>query len=593
MARRTFNEETAEWSGDDDAVTTYTRWGWDDDADAPTDYIGGLWGDWRKGTTDRAMVAAHRTVQSFVDTFATPGHKYNVVFDPSVGVAGTNPDTRTVAISPAPALDRTLTGREAGQIMTGIAVHEAAHDRYGASNFNAVDATYGKRADNDLSKTAWSLSNTLNDIHDERSLVADYPGYADVFSPVIKYVAEGAIKNGVSPHLDPADDPVNFAIGATRYADYLDWNGNESERDWWMDWADRNWNAATPADHVAAVAEGIAHINATATNPPTNPNTNSGDGDGNGDLPVCIARGVDDAAKANGVSGKALAAARQSGQSAVDTDATLVESEPNIKGFVADAPPVPEYAIAPVATSPAATAAIRNAFIRSRTGITNVDRAQKRGSLDSTALHRIAMNDYRLFERRRAPSPGRYLFYLLVDRSASMAGSPTRQTISTVKPFVAASRSMPSIRVKVFGWTSPDHYTGGGLANYAALKVWETGNDPNRLDALGHMHEGGTPDARVMAWAGKAIADDAAMRNEIPVIVMLSDGDGEGDLKVQIENARKRGVIVISVAIGNDMEEISQKRNYGENNYVPWAGSIEATAGPLARMIGRIVATNR
>ena len=73
---------------------------------------------------------------------------------------------------------------------------------------------------------------------------------------------------------------------------------------------------------------------------------------------------------------------------------------------------------------------------------------------------------------------------------------------------------------------------------------------------------------------------------------MLSGGQGStAEVKKAVEYAAEKGVRVVSAAIGHAIDEDMQRDVYGHGNYVPWAGSIIETAAPLARLIGRMVAS--
>jgi len=58
-----------------------------------------------------------------------------------------------------------------------------------------------------------------------------------------------------------------------------------------------------------------------------------------------------------------------------------------------------------------------------------------------------------------------------------------------------------------------------------------------------------------------------------------------------MDAARRAGVRVVSVAIGKDVREDVQELVYGRGNYITWQGNMTATAIPLARLLGRMVAS--
>jgi hypothetical protein len=122
------------------------------------------------------------------------------------------------------------------------------------------------------------------------------------------------------------------------------------------------------------------------------------------------------------------------------------------------------------------------------------------------------------------------------------------------------------------------------------IKVWESGQPTTEVFRITQLGMGGTPDYPVLSWAWRNIRKDC-QSGEKPMIIMCSDGQGYGNLGVAVAEARKHGVEVRSVAFGWGVNEASQETTYGRGNYIPWEGSILATARPLATMIGKLVTT--
>lgn len=297
----------------------------------------------------------------------------------------------------------------------------------------------------------------------------------------------------------------------------------------------------------------------------------------------CMTEAVDQAAKDNG----AEAASRIDAQDIIDAAANL-DTEGEGIGEVVRANRLPERYRSSIPSSGPATAIIRAAFMRSRSGHTSMDRGMRRGRCDSQSLHRIAMNDTRLFHRRNAPSPGKYLVWLLVDQSSSMSGGPTRDVVAMAKALAEASAFMPSMRMAVYGWTNSNGVTGErSPANWGSYLAWQTGEDPKGLDDILRIRQAGTPDRQVLDWGGRAIRK-AAERDEQPVVLMLSDGQG-GISTAQVEDIRRKGVEVISVAVGA-IDQTQQEMVYGHGGFIPWMGDLVGTARPLANLLARMLA---
>jgi hypothetical protein len=232
---------------------------------------------------------------------------------------------------------------------------------------------------------------------------------------------------------------------------------------------------------------------------------------------------------------------------------------------------------------------IRNALLTSRTGQDAAESHHKQGRLDGRGLVRIGFGDPRVFEQRTAQSTGRYLIWVLIDCSGSMRSSMSA-TAQVGHSLAAASQAVPSMRMAVWGWSNPFRSSQG--ASSGVVKAWETGEDPAQILKMPGLTLGGTPDTYTLNWARKAILK-AKRGSEQPVIIMVSDGDGYGDMTEAVDKARKAGVIVRSVSFGSGLGQTSQEARYGKGNYTTWQGSIMATARPLAAMIAKLVNLGR
>jgi Mg-chelatase subunit ChlD len=595
-----------------------------------------FWG--RYGIADRTDVAARiaaaqKVVQGFVNTFATGDLPYRVTFSGAIATAGTSFETRAIVVSHKPLFDPTLDDDAANTVLTAMAVHEAAHVRYGRSTDKAVRAEW--HTGHPQHGAAFRLANILDDVRIERRFVADYPGFADVFAPCLAYVARSGGETVVGDL-----SPLNLACAAARYADHCDWTGHETERDWWIDWSVRGTADDTTETHVAAVHEALRRIAATQRAKPKAPKapkvpridetdglptTDAGEGTtetdepepvdetpdpfpmsaddasddetlddddidpaNEGGLDDCFADGAAAAAEQNGEDSNMDEAAAQQ---LVESAQALVDDGLGGKGEVYDSTSglVARWAVDVAEASPAASAAIRTAFLRSRTGHFDKQAGYASGRIDNRGIVRIAENDYRVFNRRNAPSDGRYLVWLLVDRSGSMNGSPTRDAIAVAASLAGASRGLPNLRLSIYAWSSSFRLGG----SFGAARVWSTGEEIGRIGHLTGIGGGSTPDAETLSWATRAIRD-AAKPGEQPVIIIASDGQGSLQQQIARGNdlvgkARQAGVEVLSVALGGGVGMDEQEKMYGPGRYIPWMGTIAATARPLGKMIARLV----
>lgn len=222
---------------------------------ADTGYVDRMWSSRWGGNYDQPSdaVVAHGIVNSFINAFARNG-RYRVVFADSIQTAETNMVERLVKITPAPLLDPTLSIEEKGRILTGFAVHEIAHPRYGLDTWKAAAKAFPNSA------TAQVLSMALDDNRIEWAFAADYPGYSGVFDPTMKYVVDFMKKEHGDQYQATLDNPIGLMIAATRFTNDYDWTGYEAARDWWIDWNNRWAYEASPRRHLQGVREGLEAI---------------------------------------------------------------------------------------------------------------------------------------------------------------------------------------------------------------------------------------------------------------------------------------------------------------------------------------------
>lgn len=588
---------------------------WTDDQDDFDDNFAtpaGLWGRYtdnqiaadatrRPGSatsTKRAtdlVVRAHTMLQGFVNTFAPAGEQYEVTFDATVTTASTDLKNRKVAITSLPLFDPTLTFEDAGAILMAMAAHEVGHTRDSQMTVAAVRKYF-------TDPIAHRLSNLLDDVRGERNFGRIYPGYAGLFEPAIEYVAKRDLdKLGVELAPQSLDKPFSLAVAAVRYSKWADWSDPTiaAERDWYADWAVRSTATNSTKLHIAGIAEAIAHIAAAPKQPPppstdsesgptTPPSEPSGSESGQSDgeyakdqadaFPACLADAISDAATDNG----AYSPLGDNGAQIEVKESTGLVEVPGFKGVYGQI----KWSVRGITrnatpASQAATAAIRAAFARSRSGHGAVDNRLPAGTLDNKNIYRLAMNDRNICRRNRAPSVANYRVWLMVDVSGSMGGQPIRDATAVAKALAAATRYLPNINLNIWGWTTPK----AGAGAFIASRVWRTGQAVERVERLTTLAMQGTPDLYVVAWAAKAL-QDACGSTEQGVLIIASDGAGGLDASV-IAAARKRGVAVVSVAIGQLQ---SQEAIYGKGSYIEWAGSILNTAKPLGQLIGRLAA---
>lgn len=626
----------------------------EDVEDADDEYLRGMWSRYDFGSRDVSenLVIAHGMVQSFVNAFARDG-AYIVGFDPNVSTAGTDMKARRVVITPAPVLDPTLDPADIGKILTGLAVHEISHPRYGKQTAKAVEKVFPSNP------VAFRLSNLLDDVRIERRFVADYPGYAGVFAPTLAYVGEASCKNGKSPA--SMSRLVDLAISAIRYPSYTIWDETTSaEAAWWTDWADRGSKEDSPKRHVDFIREALARIVA-AKAPKPQPSQTQQQGPAAGNAPQggedkdpsdatgttesapapkadathdepkdeapqassasddepapeapeaptlsdqdldnatrfdrdervgkssCAgSTAVEGAATTNGTDARDVSQLRTQADRIIEAARNLEEDGHGAQVDVAKSLKGLTHGGPKLGPSSMASRYIRNVILRSRTGNTDVSQHQKRGRLDSHGLARVGYGDTRIFEKRTAPSPGRYLIYVMVDASGSMGwGSELAQAAQVAHAMASATQGTPTVRMEVYAWSDPFRPS---PAYAGVARVWRTGDDTDQIFRMSGLHKGGTPDAPCLSWAARS-AKRNARQDEQPVVIMISDGQGDSHMAEWVAEARDAGVIVAGVSFGRSLDAKALEARYGRHGFVEYAGSIIATARPLAELFGRI-----
>jgi hypothetical protein len=310
-------------------------------------------------------------------------------------------------------------------------------------------------------------------------------------------------------------------------------------------------------------------------------------------LPTCAGeRAVENAAVSAGVDPQDISDEKQEAQNAVVEAEYYEEAGNGLKVDVARS--LRDISLAGRGNyrkyfqpSPQASRSIRDAILQSRTGHTNVSRFQKRGRIDQKGLHRVASHDYRLFDRKHAESPGKYLIWILLDRSSSMDGSESIQQAQVAEAIASATQHVKTVRAAVWAWSHS--FRGRGIPGVA--KAWETGQKTDDIKKTIDLPSGGTPDATIMGWAYRAIKREVR-GSEQPVIFLCSDGFGSSRMTETVAEARRAGVRVVSVAFGS-LDEETQKQRFGPDGYIKWEGSIAKTARPLAKMIAKMVGRDR
>ena len=598
-----------------------------------------FWGDFTSrsgssgfGDTARA-VAAHRKVEEFVNAFTRD--EYLVEFAPqgSRHIAYTIYDKKRIFITPSPLTDPSLSLEDMADILSGLACHEISHTRYGVETSHLTRDVFGSNPN------AHMLGNLLDDIRIERKFVAEYPGFASIFRAPMDYVGNRDCTGVPISHGD-------VAVRATRYDTYTDWSQTDpDERQWWLDWADRNWDSESKDAYVAAIREGLAYLQSLAqkqqqafedamkqaqqTDDADDADAGEpGDGMGQGEEPSMSGAGANDDSADNpgqsvGQSNESSDANDESpgqsgGQSAGGSPDTFSEAQPLSAGACAGSAIDANDSYEKQMENRALSSDANKAIDVERMTYTTEDGdrvlpqvnnpTHKVGISPNNNIASIVRN---AFMRSRSGNDNEQRFNksgTLDERSLhriaygetnlftrKSAPSPQRITLwllcdnsgsmqgdrLTKTEQLAAAIAQATLPMQTI---KCQVWSWSGYNGNVASLNWKTGMPLTQFARM--RANGGTPDAPIIGWASENITKQCG--NSTPVIIMLSDGMGSSNLQDRVAKARKRGVKVYSVALASDLGEDYQRLVYGKGNYITCNGPVDTIARPLANMIARL-----
>ena len=223
---------------------------------------------------------------------------------------------------------------------------------------------------------------------------------------------------------------------------------------------------------------------------------------------------------------------------------------------------------------PGVSRALAGAITAARVGDPAPEPGQRSGTLDRTRLARIATGDCRVFVSHVTPGPRNIRAIVLLDGSSSMtapldtAASQGLYATGGVEAWKACvSRAdtaaqvgldlagafalMPNVKGAVYA-----HNVNTGSTTIHAL--WQTGEPIAYAGDYANLDLDSNNDEAAIAYCTDDLLD-SRRPGEALVLVVVSDGapPDEQAVKAQVDSARKRGVHVVSVAIG---EEASGRR---------------------------------
>lgn len=576
------------------------------------------------------ILEAHKLVETFVNALSE--QQYQVTFTQDADVSATafsDLGRKKITINSSPLWDESLTAEESATILTGMACHEASHTTWSINTLDAVNEAFH------YNELAHVVSNVLDDIRIEREFQARYPGFGDLFTPMLAYFGkQGGFREPINP--------LDAMVRATRYDSFTDWSNTIPEdRDFWHEWAATY--AVSEDTHVPGVRVAIKRILANKKQDKPKGNEpgkgievgeggeesgESGEGEtGEASKPIESAddgqgeivhegggEGQDEGDGVGEGEGRTEGQSEGDGKGATagmaddDTpigDTTGVDTKTSIASCQSDITDILQSHRAQAIIDDARSTllpsggrvyesvvenarrvrplkqdivnAVEAVLLRGRGGRESWEPEQRSGVLDDGVLTEVAFGNYNVFQQQQAESPRRINLWLLIDTSGSMGTKsdysphPITDAKHIVAAIASATRVLPQIKARVYGWS--------GLGVRLA---WESGMNTEYLWGL-HA-DGGTPDGLTMEWAATKIPTDAD-----PVIIMVSDGFGSDipiSLKTAVAGARKKGIKVYGISIG--APEHYMLDAYGKGNYSPQAPTPAHTARTIATLIAKI-----
>ena len=192
-------------------------------------------------------------------------------------------------------------------------------------------------------------------------------------------------------------------------------------------------------------------------------------------------------------------------------------------------------------------------------------RGTRSGRLNRPALHKIAQNDFKLFEKKIEPNKTNAAIAICWDGSGSMSG--TKQQQSTIACSIIEEGLKGLVPLKIINFTT----TYGNMVHHYIVKDF---NDRDRNHNYAYSYgvsrsfSGGNKDG----YSIKVLTKELEKRSEEQkILIVLSDGlpsdypslnYAMDDVNKAVKEARKKGIEVISIMFGERGFRESEYENY-------------------------------
>lgn len=221
---------------------------------------------------------------------------------------------------------------------------------------------------------------------------------------------------------------------------------------------------------------------------------------------------------------------------------------------------------------------------------------QRKGALSQKALWKAEVNDPDVFQRKSPPSKCESVFYLLIDRSGSMGmgyGNGNSKLFTALLTAAVIEEALKGI-----AYTKVVAFDGGNdVVEHVVIKDFCQKEVGNRcFDALDQVFAGnGNKDG----YSIRVAAMDLEKRSEKrKILIVLSDGlpsayskesEAIGDVRTAVQDARRKGVIVIPIMYGvtDEAESFAFYRQMYEKGIISTSG--ENILGEFEKLLIRLI----
>lgn len=183
---------------------------------------------------------------------------------------------------------------------------------------------------------------------------------------------------------------------------------------------------------------------------------------------------------------------------------------------------------------------------------------KKRGTLDTTCLWKIGVNDTDVFQKKGHPNETDYVFYILVDGSGSMCGNKYREALRATSVLEESLSKFAPLKISQFDCD-------GKHVNHYIIKDFEDNKKEKNYSWTFANHKN-ADNCNMDGYSIRiAIAELRKRPERKKVLIILSDGlpsgagyyyghDAEQDVKNAIREGRKDRLDIFNIMFGEEYE---------------------------------------